>query len=228
MDYVSTKTIESKAVPGVSFVIKKMTARRRDALRDLQEPFMERMRPIREQRQPLHDEYVAAIDQAKAAVKPERDKLVAEGLTRAEAEEKVPLGKIDFPNDRFQEWAKLTEEIRRIDTSEMTPAAVRYCLQSITGLTVDGEPATLDLILENGPDELYNEIAHEVARELGVLPEEAENLSSPSTSAAAVDGTQEPGSAALVVMPGMITAGPAGSSTGLESAIVPITSAKAG
>ena len=82
----------------------------------------------------------------------------------------------------------------------MAPVAARFCLVRIEDLEItypgaDGgdvtESATLELIQEHGPDALYQEILHEIKRECGLLPEEAENLPSPSTSAAAVVGKPE-------------------------------------
>jgi len=221
MNHISTKTIESKVCQGASFTIKKMTVRRKQALDDKQAPFGERLRPLREELAPLNREYSQAWEAAKAAIKPERDKLAAEGITKEEAEKRAPVGKVDFPDERFQRWSELTEKIRRIDRDEMTPAAVRFCLVKIEGLEIDGIPATLESLLENGPDEFYDELAQAVARELGLLPEEATNLGSLSTSAAAVDGNPTASSAAPVETPATITSGDAASFTVPASAIVP-------
>jgi hypothetical protein len=178
--HISTKTIESKSFPGVRFVIKRMTKRRADALDDAQAPFRERLRPLYEEFTPLDKERV----ELKGA----------------------------FPADKAQRWSELLREIGKIDSNEMTPVAARFCLVRIEDLEItypgaDGadvtEPATLDLVMANGPDALYQEIVHEIKRECGLLPEEVENLNLPSTSAAAVDG--KPESADPVEKPETIT-----------------------
>ncbi len=167
----STKTIESKVLPGVRFVIRKMTKRRADALGELQATFRERLRALYEEYMPLDKE-------------------------RTEAKE-------NFPAEKLKRWAELLGQVTKIEQNEMSPVAMRFCLVRIEDLEItypgtDGGdvtgPATLDLIMEHGAgpegneDGLYQEILHEIHRECGLLPEEAENLDSPSTSAAAVDG----------------------------------------
>jgi len=180
MTHISTRTVESQALPGVRFVLRRMTKRRADQLDERQAIFREKLRPLYEEFTPLDRE-------------------------RAEAKE-------DFPRDKLSRWSELLAQIARIDQNEMAPVAARTCLVRIEDLEItypdaDGndrtEPATLDLVLEHGPDELYREILHEIKRECGLLPEEAENLPYPSTSAAAVDGS--PGSAALAARPETIT-----------------------
>jgi hypothetical protein len=180
MTHVSTKTIESQSLPGVRFVIRKMTKRRADALAEKQVGFREKLRPLYEEFTPLDTERVDAKDA--------------------------------FPADKLKRWADLLGQISRIDQNEMAPVAARFCLVRIEDLEItfpDAEgddctaPASLDLVMEHGPDELYREILHEIKRECGLLPEEAEDLKSPSTLAAAVDGS--PDSAAPAGTPAAIT-----------------------
>jgi hypothetical protein len=166
--HVSTRTIESKALPGVRFAIRRMTKRRADALDQQQAAFREKLRPLYEEFTPLDTE-------------------------RVEAKEA-------FPPDKLKRWAELLGQISKIDQDEMAPVAARFCLVRIEDLEItypdpEGndrtEPATLDLLMEHGPDDLYREILHEIKRECGLLPEEAANLKSPSTSAVAVDGSPD-------------------------------------
>lgn len=172
MNYLSTKTIQSQAeeCSGVSFTIKRISVHRSHAVEDIKEPFNAKLRPLREEFQPLHEARKQALE-----------------------------SKSELPAEKLSRWAELLNQMTRIDREEMTPAVLRYCLVKIEGLDIDGQPATLDLIRENGPDALYNEIATAVARELGLLPEEVDELKLPSTSAAVVDGN-----------PTTISAAPAG------------------
>lgn len=126
-----------------------------------------------------------------------------------------------FPTDKLKRLYELTQQIQRIDRDEMTPEAVRHCLVSIDGLTVDDQPATLDLVLANGPDELYEEIARAVASELGLLPDERKNSQSPSTLDGAEGG--KTGSAVPVETPDTTTVAGAESTTVQESVTVPST-----
>lgn len=195
MKYESTKRVQSKLPEfvGVAFVLRKMNVFRRDELEEIKVPFIEKARPLREELEPLIEAYQKAIDAAKALVHPDRDKLIADGMPKEEAEKKIPLGKIDFPE--FKRWLELTNQLNKIDRAEQTPAMIRYVLVRIEGLEIDGEEATFDTLLKAGTDELYAELANEVARELGLLPEEVENLKSPSTLVAVEGGDKTTGSA---------------------------------
>jgi hypothetical protein len=203
--HISSKTIESKSFPGVRFVLKKMTKRRAETLEDQLSHFRERLRPLYEEFTPLDTERRDAISAAIALVQPERDQAISNGSTEEEAALKVPVGKVEFPEDKLKRWVELWAQINKINDNEMEPVSARFCLLRIEDLDItypgpDGQdatsPATLDLIMEHGPDELYQEIMLAVKRECGLLPEEAENLGSASTSAAAVD--TKPVSADLV------------------------------
>ncbi len=208
MVYNSVKVIESKACEGVKFVIKRMVKRRMFALDEALAPGREKIRALNEEFQPLDKERKLLLEAADALVKPERDKLVAAGATPEEAERQVPRGKIDFPDDKLQRWVELLNRIRAIDSQELGPAMMRFCLVRIENLEItypdsNGQEvtcaATLDLLIEHGPDELYDEIFAAISSECGLLPAEVENLSSPSTSAAAVDG--KPASAESAAKP---------------------------
>jgi hypothetical protein len=212
MTHVSTKTIGSKAFSGVRFVIRKMNKRRADALEELQAGSREKLKPIYEEFTPIDTERSDAVEAANAVVKPERDRLIAAGATKIEAAVSVPLGKIGFPDDKLKRWVELLGQISKIEENELAPVAARFCLVRIEDLEItypDAEgndqtsPATLDLMLANGPDELYREILTAIKRECGLLPDEVDNLNSPSTSAVAVDG--KPESAASVETPETIT-----------------------
>lgn len=193
MNHVSTRTIESKASPGARFVIKRMTKRRTDALNELQAPILEKLSPLQAEYGPLDAEFGKSSMEAHALVRPAREKLVESGMTAKEAAAQVPLGSVDFAPEKFQRWTELKAQINRIDEYELTPATVRFCLVRIEELEVtypDAEgndvtaAATLDLVMQHGPDELYGEIVLAIQRECGLLPEEVQELKSPSTSVA--------------------------------------------
>jgi hypothetical protein len=223
MEYLSTRRMESKSCPGVAFAIRKMTVGRRAALEELQREMRGRLQALQAEMAPLSKEYRAAVEAAKAAVRPERDKLVTGGMARQEAEREIPLGPVDFDEEKLKRLMEFSERMGKVDREELTPSAIEFALVGIENLTIDGEPATLPKLRECGPDELYEEIAQAVAREMGLLPEERENLVSPSTSAAAVDGSEKPGSAATVEKLVMITSAGAPSITDRGSVIAAST-----
>lgn len=206
MNHVSTKTVESTAFPGVRFVLKRMTKRRADALDELQAGIRDRLSPLNEEFLPLNEEFLTASRAALALVQPDRDKLIAGGMSAKDAAKQCPLGKIEFAEDRFRRWMDLEAQINKIDQYEATPIAARFCLVRIEELDITypnetGEdvtaPATLDLVMQHGPDELYAEILHEIKRECGLLPEEVQELKSPSTLVAVDTGKSPTGNATV-------------------------------
>ena len=52
---------------------------------------------------------------------------------------------------------------------------VRWGLDEISGLTIDGEPATVDSLLERGPDALAREIVDAIKGELFLTEDERKN-----------------------------------------------------
>jgi hypothetical protein len=220
MEYSSTISIPSKVYEGVTFTILRMQWARRRELRRIQAPARERMQSLQKEMAPLSKAYSEAMAAAKAAVKPERDRRIAEGATPEEATAAVPLGTVAFDGTQLDRLMELSAAIDDIDRAELTREAVKFVLVGIEGLAIDGEPATVDLLQERGPDKLYAEIAEAVARELGLLPEEQENLGSPSTSAGVVDGSATPGTAEHAGKLVTITSAAAPSSTDPASATV--------
>lgn len=198
MLHSSIKRFDSAKCPGVKFVLRKMTRRRVDDLDSLLSEPRARLRGIFAEFNLLDKERTEAVKTAEAEAAPERQRLISEGATKAEAEKSVPL-KLDFPDEKFAKWAELYNQIQRIERQEIKPAVAQFCLARIEGLEVeyvkeDGTdataPATVELISRYGPDELYDEIVAASEKECGLSQEESENLNSPSTSAALVDGKQ--------------------------------------
>jgi len=52
---------------------------------------------------------------------------------------------------------------------------VEWGLERVEGLSIDGQDASVTLLLEKGPEELCAEIAHEVQKECGLSEEERKN-----------------------------------------------------
>src|SRR6185312_3304753 len=131
---------------------------------------------------------------------------------------------VEFDSAELAKLLELSRAVMAIDEHELTPKAVEFALVAIEGLTIVeadgvGRVATLELVRENGPEELYAEMAAAVRRELGLDEEERENLSSRSTSDAPEDGSAKHGSADGAGKLVTITSGAAPSSTVQGSAI---------
>lgn len=239
MNYSSTHTIASTVCPGVSFTLKKATRARRQAVDDLRAPFYDRLKPLQDELEPLDAAYRAAYTAARLVGKDEREALIADGAMAKEALEKFPYGPIDLPDDQFRRWADLSAQISKLDHQEITPLVLLYMVTKIEGIEFEELPMIpipgreenpptragilLGIIREGGPDELYDEIVKAVRRGLGLDGEEKENLSSPSTSATAVDGKVIPGDVAPAETRETTSSGDAASSTDPANASVPST-----
>jgi len=191
MDFQTKIPVDSKILPGVTFTLRRLSFNRRTAFHLALANYSAKLRDIRRERKPLDAEYQAAAEKAKAATEPEVQKLVDAGTPRVEAEKKVPIGKIDFPDERFEQWAALMDAEQKLDRAEMTPALIRTCFVGIEGFSQDGRvPATADELLEDAPPELVEEIAKASDWVMGLPADQQGNLRWPGTSDKAEAGPE--------------------------------------
>jgi hypothetical protein len=59
--------------------------------------------------------------------------------------------------------------------AEVTRIYLRWGLAAIRGLTVDGMPASTEILLERGPEALCEEIAERIKRECNLTADERKN-----------------------------------------------------
>lgn len=52
---------------------------------------------------------------------------------------------------------------------------LEWALEEVTGLSIDGQPATVSLVIERGPEALANEIGETIRAELELSEEERKN-----------------------------------------------------
>lgn len=114
-------------------------------------------------------------------------------------------------------------EVRDADAAalaaEADAACLRWAVEKIEGLEIDGQPATIDSLLSAGPEELVQEILARMRAGIGLSETERKNSASPSISCAAgqqgraSDGSATPAAAsdsfaaatAAAVFPGSTT-----------------------
>lgn len=110
-----------------------------------------------------------------------RKKYAAEGIQVEELKVK------DLEPRELFELEKLTRRMDQIRVDKIDPVLVKRCLAEIGGVMVNGEPLKAADV-RKGPAEVYSAVVREVRKHLGLTPAEVENLESPSTSGAPVDG----------------------------------------
>lgn len=165
MNFESTITAASKVLDGVTFTFAKLTEGVRTAIRLKLADALARSRDIEAER----EEFFAALEQSKG--KP-FDEITMGELT---ARERATLQTF---NDR----------IELVNDSEVNPAYFDACFVSVEGIEINGKNPDAATLRKSGPRELYREILAAIMTEAGLTPEQRENLKSPSTSGAVVDG----------------------------------------
>jgi hypothetical protein len=196
MNYESRRTFKSTSMPGVVFVLLKINVKRRLAFNLQMAKKFEALREIYKRRLPLDGEYQAAVKAAREKARPEIEALMeSESLTREEATKKSKI-KIEFPEDKLEQIMTITQEAQEYDARECTPDMVKFFLQEITGLDIDGVPATAESLIDAGPDDLYQEMAQAITGQLGLTNTEKENLTLAGTSEPPAGGPASPEPAA--------------------------------
>lgn len=94
----------------------------------------------------------------------------------------------EIPAELRDEQQSLTTQITIDIEGSYKPNRVRWGLKSIDGLTIDGQPTTVETLLSDGPRELVSEIYEAVERVSNFTPEQLKNSQWPITSSAPVDG----------------------------------------
>lgn len=189
MDYSPKITVESKVLPGVSFTLHRMTVARRAQIHAAIAGIRAQIRDLQRERKPLEDEYRKVLEAAQAAAKAEVDKLVSEGMTREEAEARVPLD-VQFPEDKAAALSDSLVVQRRLERDGIGGAYARALLVSVGCLTIDGETPTVGRVLEEGPIELVDEVAAAAQKVAELSPGDRGNSLWPGTSAPAEAGPQ--------------------------------------
>lgn len=101
----------------------------------------------------------------------------------------VPENEKDAPAEMLTAILNLNDEIQNLVASEINPHYFRAAFVGVMGIEVDGEKnPSADFFIENGPEELYNEIVEAIRDQAQMSAKEKQNLESPTTSAADVVG----------------------------------------
>jgi hypothetical protein len=172
--------IDSKAVPGVKFVVRRLSVVERSTV-DLS------IIDAQVRAAELQDE-LKAIEAEYPTPKP---KSVKEG------EDPEPLLKRDIPPDVLKRETRLDFELGCIVSAHLKPAYIRAALVSLDGAQYAGRQATADMLLANGPDVLIDEVWLAANQHAKLSVEQQKNSPSPSTSAAPEGGQIRSSTAAI-------------------------------
>jgi hypothetical protein len=86
------------------------------------------------------------------------------------------------------EMTRYDRERGVIIDSAFKPATIKAALVSIDGYELDGKRVTAAMLLENGPNELIDEVWIAINKHSILTVDQAKNLQSPSTSEGKADG----------------------------------------
>lgn len=170
MNFDPTQTIESAALPGVTFVVRRLNKIQR-AQRDAKLiDARARIAAIYERMRPMLEDVTAPDGKVTQIVKPER----------------------------LEEFQKFDNEVGMAMVTDLYPAYLRAGLLSISGYEIAGKPATIDSLLSDGEDALLDEIYAACVANGGLTAEQEKNLRSPGTSPEVGAADQTPTTAPAV------------------------------
>lgn len=161
-----THEVESTAFPGVRFAVKVLSVAARARADESTETARAEFEDLCAQ--------IRALQPPKQAAEPDP----ADGAAGP-----VPPQE---PPGQAEARAKLTVRANQVFKARLLPAVVRRSVVSVSGLTLDdGRPATIDDVLESGPDELIYEMHEAAEAGVGLTAVQEKNSPSPTTSPAA-------------------------------------------
>lgn len=165
MNYSSTISTESLAMPGVTYAIRKMSEGIRIGLRRSLSDHFHELRAIEAEEQG----FLANL--GKKYEKPAGEILISE-LSPEERQD------LDTYADRKDE----------IQDVRINPAYLKASFVSVEGLKIDGKTPDADLLLASGPPDLVKEILRSIFENSGLSGAQKENLELPTTSSAEAGG----------------------------------------
>jgi hypothetical protein len=174
LNFDTEVTVPSVAVPDVQFTVRRLSRVER-AKRDL---------TIAEY-QVRHDE----IDRTAAKLlEPFHDQIKEWAKQYRDGEEQTDP---DFlPTDLAHQVRTLRHEQAALMDAYIRPATIRAGLVSIEGLCYRGKPATAELLIANGPDELIDEVFNAIAVHARLSVPQVKNSESLSGSNDAVTASE--------------------------------------
>lgn len=173
MMFSSLTKVTLSSAEGVTAFLRKPIARRRFELdQQLAGPIARRA------------ELAQGFEQASKQMTKHQQDLKAEGL-REQEQVKIQAELSHLVREQLQ----ALNELAALDEQEFKPAYLRHMVLKLDGAKdEDGHPVTVEFIIQNGPQEVIDELYAAVKKELGLTVDEQGESQPPSTSTAPEGG----------------------------------------
>jgi hypothetical protein len=212
MNYLTVSEFESKLLPGLKYKLKKMSYGRRMAINAEMGGVLSELADINRERQPLIDDIEEAEEAAKLEpcickhppTKPSDDQNATD---QQNTDKHDPVtGRCIVPRchcreahpsieDAYAQKAALDDKEMSVVLAKIWPIRIRALVDKIEAderlegrFEINGQPATIDSLLSDGPEPLIGELAREVNRLFNLTGDEALAFRSPGTSGAVAAG----------------------------------------
>lgn len=163
--YSSTQEFESKLVPSIKYLLRKISQGRRIDL-------SLKLAAVEAKQQEINRELLPIIDKMKeaddaAALEPcQCDHTEAE---HQDSTKRCTVAGCDCRKPTYEDGIldraiELTNKSNALVITDFYPIYVAWGIKSIEGLEIDGVPATVHSLLEDGPEPLVKEVAEEIVR----------------------------------------------------------------
>lgn len=165
--YSSTRVFESRLYPGVKVKLNKMSDSRRQELLRALAPTKEKAREFARKFHELDSKRVPANNE--------------DGTPKMDTDTGAQIR--EFPDKALaEEMTYFLDDLLAFKQSEVYPVYIRWGLASIEGLEIDDKPATVESLLDLGPDDLVEEILREIEGRSELTADADRNLDLPTTS----------------------------------------------
>lgn len=187
MNYATSETFESKLFDGVRFVLRKRSVKRRAEYNNAIVAFTAKLQDLQSELGPILKQPCECKHNVGEHIMEFTDvQTVTFRCAHKDSDKACDCS--DGSGPGFQPYLAKRSQIFMIDHDQMQPHRLRFFIKSVEGIELDGQPASVDSLIADGPDELLDEVDAEIKRLLELSEIERKNSESPTTSLAVVGG----------------------------------------
>lgn len=215
-EYFSAEVFNSTICPEVSFRLRKMSKGRRTSFNLKVAALLDKKNKLQQALLPISEEITRAEEQARHepcscqhALDPSLVSARLEEIKRINPN--VALDVVDACHSSitrrcmvekcgcrepkpdpaiggYEAYRDIMEKLINLETDELGVERLRFFVASVQGLKIDGQEATVDALIEDGPEALIDEVSSALGKLLALTPEEALGFRQPTTGDAAAVG----------------------------------------